>query len=67
MSGKVEAVIGGPSVGQVSGGDVEPVEEGAHSEYYNNHEYAVIFGRNGPWVLCLSCEWSADLPEEVVA
>ena len=48
-------------------GDVEPFEEWMHSEYHDDYEYALIFDENGPWGLCLSYEWSADLPEEIVA
>ncbi|EMA43569.1 MULTISPECIES: hypothetical protein [Halococcus] len=65
MSGEVEAVIGGPGVSEITDEQLQPVEEWIHSEHDHQHEYSLIFGGNGPWVLCLSCEWSEDLPDRL--
>lgn len=63
----VAAVVGGAGDGRLPDDLLATVEEWAERNHYKTHDVALICAGAGPWwVLCLGCEWSEDLPDDLL-
>lgn len=63
---RIAALVGGPGIHNLPDGALEEVDEWVRQAHYKTHEVTLIFAGEGPrWVLCLDCDWSADVPEGV--
>lgn len=63
----VAAVVGGAGAGRLPEHFLEDVEKWGESVHYKTHDVALICAGAGPWwVLCLDCEWSEDLPDDLL-
>ena len=62
---RLAALIGGSGIHKIPTSRFEPVNNWVRDVHHNTHEFVVIFSGEGPWVMCMDCEWSDDLPEDV--